>query len=213
MDGQSTEAQAAGGRVRLLVATSNPNKVREVREILEGRPVDVVGLNEYPGSVLPEESGTSFTENARLKARAAAEQTGQITLADDSGLCVDAMGGAPGIHSNRFLGGETTPEERNDAVLRLLGPTPHEERTARFACAACIVLPGEDIIETLETCDGIIARRPAGDGGFGYDPIFFIPELNKTLAEATADEKNSLSHRGKAVRKVVDRLLRRLGIG
>ncbi|MCC6483840.1 MAG: RdgB/HAM1 family non-canonical purine NTP pyrophosphatase [Armatimonadetes bacterium] len=192
---------------RLVVATSNPHKVDEIRNILHGFPVDVVGLDKYPDTELPEETGQTFTENARLKACAAARKTGEICLADDSGICVDALGGAPGIHSNRFIGDHSTPEERNQALLRLLGRTPEDQRSARFACAACIAFPDGKTLEAFETCEGVITQRPSGTGGFGYDPIFFIPSLGKTLAEVPQEVKNSLSHRGKAMRAVIGKLL------
>ncbi len=194
---------------RVVAATSNPHKLDEIRNILRDYAVQIEGLSEYPGVEMPEETGATFSENARLKARAVCEQTGRICLADDSGICVDSLGGAPGIHSNRFIGENTTPEERNEALLRLLGNTPDDERSARFACAACIAFPDGETLEAFETCEGVLTRRPCGGGGFGYDPIFFIPSLGKTLAEVPQDVKNSMSHRGKAMRAVIQKLLQR----
>ena len=196
--------------MRLIVATSNPHKVDEIRNIAGGcgAEVELVALGELEEKVeLPEEDGETFLENARKKALHVARVTGEAALADDSGLCVDALGGEPGVRSNRFLGEDSTPEERNEAILRLLGRIPDEQRGARFACAACIAFPDGRTLEALETCSGTIARRPSGTGGFGYDPIFYLPELGCTLAEVPQETKNSVSHRGKAVREVL-RLLR-----
>lgn len=197
---------------RLLIATSNPHKVKEIQQILGTGEFEVFGLERFPDVAMPDETGATFSENARLKAVPTAQHTGEITLADDSGICVDALGGEPGIHSNRFLGDDTTPEERNTAILRMLGSRPDEERRARFVCAVCIALPNGDTLDALETCEGVITTAPAGDGGFGYDPIFFVPSLGKTLAEVPGRVKNTLSHRGKATRaaakKLVDHLRR-----
>ncbi len=195
--------------VRIVVATSNPHKADEIRSIAGDCGVELVALSALDRRVeLPEEDGETFLENARRKALHVAAAVGEPALADDSGLCVDALGGEPGVRSNRFLGEDSTPAERNEAILRMLGRTPDEERTARFVCAACIAFPDGRTIQALETCAGVIARRPSGGGGFGYDPIFFVPELGRTLAEVPQEAKNAISHRGKAVREVL-RLLRR----
>lgn len=193
--------------MKLLIATSNPHKVREIAEILKSLELQIEGLDGYPGVSLPEETGETFLENARLKAASVAAQTNQAALADDSGICIDALGGEPGVRSNRFLGEDAPPEQRNSAILSLLASRPPEERGARFVCAACIALPSGETIEALETCSGVIARRPSGEGGFGYDPIFYFPEYGRTLAEVEPELKNRVSHRGKAVRRVVQMLL------
>ncbi len=198
--------------MRLLIATSNPHKVQEIRQIIGPADLEIVGLDAYPDAHMPEESGHTFLENARIKATSVARQTGQLTMADDSGLCVDALGGSPGIHSNRFLGEGATQEDRNNTILKLLGPKKEDERTAKFVCAACVAFPNGKTLDALETCQGIIARRPVGVGGFGYDPIFYIPHLGQTLAEAPQEVKNGLSHRGKAVRSVVSQLLLEISI-
>lgn len=197
--------------IRILIATSNPHKVQEIRDIIHDPELELFGMEAWPDVQMPEENGTTFMENARLKACEVARQTQEITLADDSGICVDALGGAPGIHSNRFIGEDSTPEERNEALLRLLRKSrSDDERGARFVCAACICFPDGETLEALEVCSGIIAPRPSGGGGFGYDPIFYVPELGCTLAEVPAETKNEISHRGKAMRAVMARLKQRL---
>jgi len=193
--------------MRIVIATSNPHKVDEIRRILCDAPLEIVGLEEYPGVEMPEEDGDTFSANAHIKASAVAAQTGEICLADDSGICVDALGGAPGIHSNRFIGEDSTPDERNAALLRMIAYEPEGQRGAKFACAACIAFPDGRMLEAFETCEGVLTLRPVGGGGFGYDPIFFIPALGKTLAEVPQEEKNKISHRGKAMRKVTEMLL------
>ncbi len=194
---------------RLLIATSNPHKVQEIAEILGSSDVQIEGLDGCEGVTMPEETGSTFLENARIKARSVAEQTGRTALADDSGICIDALAGEPGVRSNRFLGEQATAEERNNAILSLLAGRPPEERGARFVCAACIAFPSGETVEALETCSGVIARRPSGGGGFGYDPIFYFPEYNCTLAEVSSELENNVSHRGKAVRRVVQLLKER----
>lgn len=192
--------------VTVLIATSNPHKVDEIRAIAGDCGVEFRGMEAFPGVDMPVEDGETFMENARIKAVDVARATGQITLADDSGICVDALQGAPGIHSNRFIGDDSTPQERNEALLRLMAHEPDERRGARFVCAACIAFPGGNTLEAIETCEGLLARRPAGGGGFGYDPIFFVPSLGQTLAEVSAEAKNEISHRGKAMRAVLAKL-------
>ncbi len=200
--------------MRVIVATSNPHKVDEIRNILGDCGVELVALGELVRVVdLPEEDGETFLENARKKALHVARATGEPALADDSGLCVDALGGEPGVRSNRFLGDNATPEERNEAILRMLGRTPDEERGARFVCAACIAFPDGRTLEALETCSGVIARRSIGDGGFGYDPIFYVPDLGCTLAQVPQETKNAVSHRGKAMRQVFCLLQETLAAG
>lgn len=192
--------------VTVLIATSNPHKVDEIRAIAGDCGVEFRGMEAFPGVDMPVEDGETFMENARIKAVEVARATGQITLADDSGICVDALQGAPGIHSNRFIGDDSTPQERNEALLRLMAHEPDERRGARFVCAACIAFAGGETLEAIETCEGVLSRRPAGGGGFGYDPIFFVPSLGQTLAEVSAEAKNEISHRGKAMRAVLAKL-------
>jgi XTP/dITP diphosphohydrolase len=175
----------------------------------------VVGLADLEGIAEIEEDGATFAENARKKARGYAEQTGLWTIADDSGLVVDALDGGPGVKSARFSGAKdkdrTLLDHRNMAkVLKLLEGVPAEKRTARFICALCLASPENILIETEGTLEGIIAEQEVGENGFGYDPIFFVPDLNKTVAQLTRDEKNTISHRGNAIRKLkpfLDQLL------
>jgi XTP/dITP diphosphohydrolase len=192
--------------MRLLVATSNQNKLREFREILSGSTIEVVGLDELGRAFdEPEEDGATFEENARIKAVAYAEVAGMPCIAEDSGLEVDALAGAPGVRSARYAGTEGDRETRdarnNQKLLDALEDVPEGSRAARFVCALCYVdRDGQVLFETRGTFEGVIARRPAGDGGFGYDPLLLVPELGKTSAELPPDEKNARSHRGQAVR-------------
>lgn len=186
---------------RLLIATTNANKVREIRQLLAGLPIELVTLEAWPDLVAPEETGRTFEENARLKARHYAEATGELTVAEDSGLAIDALGGAPGVESARF-GGVDLPYPGKfallDAALRAAG---HRESPARFVCALALVHAGRVLFETRGTVEGRISPEPRGTGGFGYDPIFFYPPFGQTLAEA-GDRKAAVSHRGKAFGKL-----------
>jgi XTP/dITP diphosphohydrolase len=211
-------------RSLLLVATQNRHKVREVGEVLSGalgwNPDEekdmprLASLADFPEVVLPEESGASYRENAELKARAAAEATGLIALADDSGIEVDALSGEPGLHSARWLGDIPQPE-KNQRILESVKDLPLEGRRARFRCAVAVCTPAQQekkaFVRVFEaTLEGFIADRESGDQGFGYDPIF-VPAENgrpgrRTLAEFSPSEKNSISHRGKALRLAAEYL-------
>jgi XTP/dITP diphosphohydrolase len=185
--------------VRLLVATTNLNKVREIRQILAGAPVDLVTLADWPGVTAPEETGSTFEENARAKALYYAAATGELTVAEDSGLAIDALDGAPGVESARFGGVDLSyPDKfvRIDAALRAKGA---RESAARFVCALALVRGDRVLFETRGTIEGRISPEPKGHGGFGYDPIFFYPPYGRTLAEA-GDAKAAVSHRGEAFR-------------
>jgi XTP/dITP diphosphohydrolase len=188
--------------VRLLIATTNPNKVREICQLLDGVPVDLVTLAEWPQVAAPEETGLTFEENARAKALYYAAATGELTVAEDSGLVIDALDGAPGVESARFGGAATSYPDKfaliYDALrARKVGADPGS--TARFACAVALAKGARVLFETLGTVEGRIAPEPRGDGGFGYDPIFFYPPYGQTLAEAGA-RKAAVSHRGEAFR-------------
>lgn len=189
----------------IVLATRNAGKVREIREALAGLPVELVVRDDLPE--LPE-LGASFLENARGKARAAARFTGEWALADDSGLEVDALGGAPGLRSARWSGGGA--EENNERLLReLRGVAALEERTARFRAAVAVASPDGAIVAEAEgTCEGLIGFERRGTGGFGYDPLFIIPSLGRTMAELEPGEKNALSHRGRALRALREILTR-----
>jgi XTP/dITP diphosphohydrolase len=192
----------------ILVATTNPGKVRELRAML-GDDVEWKSLADFPGIGEVKEDGATFAENARKKAMGYAEATGLWTLADDSGLVVDALAGAPGVNSARFSGARPKGADRKlldrrnmDRVLSLLQGVPPEKRTARFVCSLCLASPDRILLETQGTLEGLIIDKPAGTGGFGYDPIFYVPSLGRTVAQLGEDEKNAISHRGNALRKL-----------
>jgi XTP/dITP diphosphohydrolase len=194
--------------MRLLFASSNPHKVDEVRSILAPLNIDVIGLDrlENPPAE-PVEDGATFEANARIKAGAYGRATGQLCLADDSGLEVDALGGAPGVYSARYTDvGETRAERdaaNNAKLLRELANVPEEDRTARFVCAMCLAdATGKILAETRGEFPGIIARESRGSNGFGYDPLLYLPDRGCTSAELSTEEKNARSHRGAAARKM-----------
>jgi len=191
----------------LMLATSNPGKVAELRAILASL-FDLGGLSllsprDWPAP-LPQvtETGTTFAENARLKADALAAATGIPSLADDSGLCVDALDGAPGLYSARWAGPGASDSERNTKLLLALADVPPERRTARFVCAAALAMPGGETRTAEGVCEGVILTAPRGANGFGYDPLFLLPDLRRTMAELTSEEKNRLSHRALAVSRL-----------
>lgn len=197
---------------RLVIATNNEAKAREIARILDGAEFEFHTLRDYPPYPEPEENADTFAGNAAIKALSAADHTGEMAIADDSGLVIDALDGAPGVYSSRFAGPNTTDEERNEKVLELLENVPDEKRTARFVAAVAVAVPGK-VIRTVEgKVEGIIARKPIGKNGFGYDPIFYVPELGKTTAELTPDEKDRISHRGKALRAAKEIILGSLGV-
>ena len=187
---------------KLVFGSTNKNKLKEIREILQDQNIEVVGVE---GDFNPEETGTTFEENSYIKAYEAAKITGTPSLADDSGLVVDALDGRPGIHSSRY---ETTDEKRINKLLKELENVSQEKRTARFVCSMSLVAPnGETLFSTTQTCEGEIAFSPSGKGGFGYDPIFYLPQKNATMAEIPMQEKNKISHRGKALSKTIEWLV------
>ncbi len=193
----------------VLLATTSLHKAREIAAILSDLPIELRTLRDVPHVQLPPEDFPTMRENAVAKALAAAQQSRLCALADDSGLEVDALGGAPGVHSNRFMGDEASEDDRNAEILRRLQGVPHEQRTARYRCAAAAALP-DGRVETVEaTCEGIIAAQPAGNHGFGYDPIFFVPEFGMTMAQLPPETKNRISHRARAM-ELVKPILRRL---
>jgi XTP/dITP diphosphohydrolase len=191
--------------VRLLVATTNPGKIREIRQILDGLDVELVTLADFPGVEAPEETGTTFEENARLKALYYGSATGVLTVAEDSGLAIDALDGAQGIESARFGGVGSTYPQKFAILFERLKDVPMADRTARFVCALVLAEAGRILFDARGTVEGEITEAPRGTGGFGYDPIFFYPPFNATLAES-ADRKTAVSHRGVAFRKLRDYL-------
>lgn len=187
--------------MKVLIASKNQGKIREFKQMLADWPVSFAALDEWPDIEEPEETGDTFLENASLKAAYYAKETGMISLADDSGLAVDPLNGAPGVLSARYSGNHGDDAANNRLVLSQLANVPDERRTGRFLCALAVALPDGTIVATTEgSCEGLILREEKGAGGFGYDPLFWSPVLKKTLAEATSDEKNSVSHRGNALR-------------
>ena len=180
----------------VLVATTNPGKLREIEVILEGVPVRLHTLAEFPGVEEPEESGATFEENARLKALYYSAATGMLTAADDSGLEIDALGGAPGVHSARWHGSDY--EFKFQKIREALDAQGLSTSPARFVCCVAVADNGGVIYETRGTIEGRIADAPLGTNGFGYDPIFFYPPLGLTLAQLDRDQKSHVSHRGKA---------------
>ena len=190
--------------MRLLVATTNAGKLREIRDLLAGLSIELVTLADLPRVTEPDETGATFEQNARLKALYYAAHAGLPTVAEDSGLVVDAMDGEPGVLSARFLGAGATYPQRFAEIERRLTARPDAPRSARFVCALAFVRDGTVMFETTQTVEGEIADRPRGDGGFGYDPIFWFPPYAKTLAEVTQDEKIRIAHRGKAFRAFAD---------
>ena len=196
----------SGENRKILVATTNPGKIAELSAMLDA-DVSWVNLSDFKGIGEIKEDGQSFAENARKKALGYSKATGLWTIADDSGLVIDALGGQPGVKSARFSGAKdkerTLIDHKNIAkVLKLLQGVPKEKRTAKFVCCLCLAGADKVLIETQGSLEGLIIDRETGTNGFGYDPIFFVPKLNKTVAQMDADEKNAISHRGNAIRKL-----------
>ena len=190
---------------KVALATGNPGKVRELADLLAAFGLDIVAQTEL-GVESAEETGLTFIENAILKARHAAEITGLPAIADDSGLAVDALGGAPGIYSARYAGADASDQQNLDKLLVALENVPDDKRQAQFHCVLVYVRHAADPTPLVfhGSWAGEIARSSAGQGGFGYDPIFFVPELGKTAAELSKDEKRAVSHRGKALNLLLD---------
>lgn len=183
----------------IVFATGNQGKMREIRQIMADMDVSILSMKEAGICVEIEENGTTFEENALIKARSIAKVTNAVVLADDSGLEIDYLDKAPGVLSARYLGEETSYDIKNQHILGLLKDVPDEKRSARFVCAIAAILPDGREFTTQATIEGQIAYAPAGENGFGYDPIFYVPQFEKTTAQLSADEKNAISHRGKAL--------------
>jgi XTP/dITP diphosphohydrolase len=197
----------------VVVASNNAKKAAEMRSLLPGR--FVVRTASQAGVEMPEETGETFADNALLKARAAARQTGTVAIADDSGLVVDALGGDPGVRSARYAadnGRPATDDENNRLLLEKLTGVAERQRTARFVSAVAIVTPEGDQTVCHGTVEGLVGAAPVGSGGFGYDPLFYPTGFDRTMAELDPDEKNQISHRGKAFREAVPVILRQFGI-
>lgn len=190
--------------MKLVLASKNQKKLVEMSDILSHLGVEVVLQSQVGVDVDVEETGTTFEENSMLKARAVMEATGMAAIADDSGLCVDALNGAPGVYSARYGGPELDDVGRYQLLLEnMRGQMP---RTARFVSVITCCFPNGDVLTARGECEGTVAFAPQGEGGFGYDPVFFVPELRKTFAQLTAEEKNAISHRGRALEQFKKKL-------
>jgi len=190
--------------MKIIFATGNENKLREIRQITENMGIEIVSMKDAGYYTEVEETGTTFEENAYLKASAIAKKCNLPTLADDSGLEIDYLNKEPGIYSSRFMGEDTPHSVKNAELLRRMEGVPDEKRTARFVCAICLVRPDGSSETVRATMEGRVAYKSAGKNGFGYDPIFFLPERGCTSAELSPEEKNAISHRGKALRMMRD---------
>lgn len=191
---------------RIIFATTNQGKMKEIKQILGDMDVEVVSLKEAGIAVDIEENGTTFEENALIKATTIMNMTKEIVMADDSGLEIDAMDKAPGIYSARYLGEDTSYDYKNGYILNQLKDVPYEKRTARFVCAIACAFPDGTSMTTRGTIEGYIADHIAGENGFGYDPIFYVPEYDCTTAELSLEQKNTISHRAKALNAMKQKL-------
>ena len=196
---------------RIIFATSNEGKMKEVRMILADLGLEILSLKEAGIHADIVEDGKTFEENACIKASAIQKLAGGIVLADDSGLEVDYLGGAPGIYSARYMGEDTSYDIKNQAIIDKLEKAVDDERSARFVCAIAAALPDGEVLTTRGTIEGRIGYEIIGDGGFGYDPIFYLPKRGLTTAQLSAEEKNEISHRGRALRAMKTMLKEKLG--
>lgn len=192
---------------KIVFATGNDGKMREIREILKDLGMEVLSMKEAGVTLDIVEDGNTFGDNAEIKARAVWKETGGIVLADDSGLVVDCLNGEPGILSARYMGEDTSYEIKNQNILDRASHAKGSERSARFICNIAAVLPDGQVLHTEESMEGLLADRPAGEEGFGYDPILYIPEFGATSAQLTLEQKNKISHRGKALEAMKGRLI------
>ncbi|MFS0822493.1 XTP/dITP diphosphatase [Bacillus sp. 1P02SD] len=190
----------------IMIATKNRGKVKEFRDLFASQSVEVKSLLDYPYIEDIEETGETFAENAQIKAEAIAKILHIPVIADDSGLSIDYLDGRPGVYSARYAGEHKNDLDNLNKVLDELKGVPEHKRSARFHCALALAIPGEktEIVEGI--CEGVITEKPVGENGFGYDPIFFVPETGKTMAELSKDEKNQISHRGNALRQLEELL-------
>ena len=185
--------------MKLIIASNNAHKIREIKAILGGRFDQVLSMQEAGLDMEVEENGTTFRENALIKARAVAGAAGCAALADDSGLSVEALNGAPGVYSARYAGTHGDDEANNDKLLREMQDVPDGQRGAAYHCAIALVRPGRGELVAEGGCPGVILRKRQGSGGFGYDPLFFLPEYGCTMAQLTSQQKNTMSHRFRAL--------------
>ncbi len=195
---------------KIIFATSNEGKMKEIREILKNLDIELLSLKEAGLNPDIDENGKTFEENAIIKAKTVMELTGEIVLADDSGLEVDYMDKAPGVYSSRFMGEDTSYNIKNQYIIDRLEKAVGEERSARFVCVIACAFPDGEIHTRRGTIEGCIARQICGTNGFGYDPIFYVPEFKCTTAEMSSELKNKISHRGQALRSIRDVLVQKL---
>ncbi|WP_144547853.1 XTP/dITP diphosphatase [Bacillus sp. X1(2014)] len=186
----------------VIIATKNPGKAKEFEHIFSSRGITVRTLLDYPEISDVEETGTTFEENATLKAEAVSKALGKMVIGDDSGLIVDALEGRPGIYSARYAGEPKNDQNNTDKVLSELEGIPEEKRTARFYCALAVAVPGKETKTVSGTCEGRILEERRGTNGFGYDPVFYVPEKGLAMAELSSEEKNKISHRANALKKL-----------
>lgn len=191
---------------RIMFATGNEGKMKEIREILKDLDVQVLSMKEAGIQVDIVEDGTTFEENAIIKAKAVCQASGEIALADDSGLVIDYLNGEPGVYSARYMGENTSYHIKNANLIERLQGVPDEQRTARFACVIAVAFPDGTVKTVYGAMEGRIGYEEAGENGFGYDPIFYLPEYDCTSAQLSMEEKNKISHRGKALRAIKDEL-------
>ncbi|WP_160722053.1 XTP/dITP diphosphatase [Bacillus sp. USDA818B3_A] len=197
----------------VIIATKNPGKAKEFQHIFASRGIKVRTLLDFPEIPEVEETGTTFEENAILKAEAVSRALQKMVISDDSGLMVDALDGRPGIYSARYAGESKNDQNNTNKVLSELQEVPEEKRTARFYCALAIAIPGQETKTVSGTCEGLILKEPKGTNGFGYDPVFYVPEQGRSMAELSSDEKNKISHRANALKKLdvmLDSILERV---
>lgn len=195
---------------KIIFATKNQGKLKEIKEILKDLPVQIISQEEAGLDMEVEETGTTFEENAILKAKTIMEYTGKIVLADDSGLEVDYLDKGPGVYSARFGGPGCSDKDKNHKIIELLTGVPKEQRTARFICVIAATFPDGDIITTQGVIEGFINDKPKGNQGFGYDPIFYVPQYQCTTAEMSPALKNEISHRGKALQEMKKQLAKKI---
>lgn len=191
---------------KIIIATGNKGKAKEFETLFSPLGYEVLTLHDLEGATDVEETGTTFEENAILKAEALCKQFDTMVISDDSGLMIDALDGRPGVYSARYAGEQKNDNANIDKVLEELKDVPEEERTARFYCALAVAVPGEDTMTVSGTVEGRIANSRQGENGFGYDPIFYVPDLGKMMAELKPEEKNAISHRANALKKLKELL-------
>lgn len=192
--------------MRIVIATGNQDKVREINEILSGTDFEAVSMKSIGINPDIVEDADTFEGNALIKAKAVHALVNDYVMADDSGLCIDALDGAPGVYSARFCGENSTYQEKFDKIFEMLKDVPNDKRTAHFVCAIAVVRPDGSSFTVKEQCDGILQETPMGSNGFGYDPIFYVPEFGVTTAQMEPEQKHKISHRGKALASMVAKL-------